>query len=71
MENSPGSTRVQSPPGLRKSGMPDSVLIPAPVSATGFLALARLRATCSITSSMLSPCCLSYYKGPAYDATDF
>ena len=29
-----GAYRSQMPPGLRKSGMPDSVLIPAPVNAT-------------------------------------
>src|SRR5215218_3099769 len=29
-----GAKRVQMPPGLRKSGMPDSVLIPAPVKTT-------------------------------------
>ena len=29
-----GRNRVQRPPGLRKSGIPDSVLIPAPVKNT-------------------------------------
>ena len=35
--NSPksiGRNRSQTPPGLRKSGIPDSVLIPAPVKKT-------------------------------------
>src|SRR6266446_3298466 len=32
--NSLGSKRSQTPPGLRKSGMPDSVLTPAPVNTT-------------------------------------
>jgi len=34
MVNSSGSKRSQMPPGLRKSGMPDSVLTPAPVKTT-------------------------------------
>src|SRR5690242_3829253 len=29
-----GACLVQMPPGLRKSGMPDSVLMPAPVKTT-------------------------------------
>jgi hypothetical protein len=29
-----GAMRVQMPPGLRKSGIPDSVLMPAPVKTT-------------------------------------
>ena len=29
-----GAIHVQIPPGLRKSGIPDSVLIPAPLNAT-------------------------------------
>ena len=33
-EKSIGRIFVQMPPGLRKSGMPDSVLIPAPVKIT-------------------------------------
>ena len=32
--NSLGSKRSQTPPGLRKSGIPDSVLTPAPVKTT-------------------------------------
>jgi len=32
--NSCGAYFVQIPPGLRKSGMPDSVLMPAPVRIT-------------------------------------
>src|SRR5215831_10583415 len=32
--NSLGSKRSQTPPGLRKSGIPDSVLMPAPVKTT-------------------------------------
>src|SRR6266852_1458310 len=37
-EKSIGAMRVQIPPGLRKSGMPDSVLMPAPVNTTAWRA---------------------------------
>src|SRR5262249_7555589 len=43
----------QNPPGLRKSGMPDSVLIPAPVNTT-----ARLLASKSVFSSPITSACL-------------
>ncbi len=34
---------VHTPPGLRKSGMPDSVLIPAPVNTTTRSARSSMR----------------------------
>src|ERR1700733_10405360 len=34
VSNSIGFIRLQTPPGLRKSGMPDSVEMPAPVKTT-------------------------------------
>src|SRR3972149_8278735 len=42
---SSGSNRVHIPPGLRKSGIPDSVLIPAPVNTTPSLACTIISAT--------------------------
>src|SRR5262245_10102143 len=47
-ENSIGLYRVQMPPGERKSGMPDSVEMPAPVKATIFSAAAIMRFNSSI-----------------------
>jgi hypothetical protein len=40
--------RLQTPPGLRKSGMPDSVEMPAPVKAT-----ARLEAAINWASAWI------------------
>src|SRR5215472_11975347 len=42
-EKSIGAIRVQIPPGLRKSGIPDSVLMPAPVNTTARRAKSALR----------------------------
>src|SRR5215472_3768269 len=46
-EKSIGAMRVQMPPGLRKSGMPDSVLMPAPVKKT----MRRARAISSLSAA--------------------
>src|SRR5271165_6912887 len=51
-EKSIGAMRVQIPPGLRKSGIPDSVLIPAPVNTTARRARAITRARPAISRSM-------------------
>ena len=50
MVKSSGSNLVQRPPGLRKSGMPDSVLTPAPVKTTMRFASAIIFATRPIFS---------------------
>src|SRR6516225_2419372 len=50
-EKSIGAIRVQIPPGLRKSGIPDSVLIPAPVKTTARSAPAISPASASISRS--------------------
>src|SRR5215475_1680112 len=47
-EKSIGAMRVQIPPGLRKSGIPDSVLMPAPVKTTA----RRVRATAWASSAI-------------------
>src|ERR1700722_14677950 len=41
VSNSIGFIRLQTPPGLRKSGIPDSVEMPAPVKTTVRADLAR------------------------------
>src|SRR5438876_5583024 len=46
-----GAIRVQMPPGLRKSGIPDSVLIPASVNTTARRASAIRRAGAAIPLS--------------------
>src|SRR5262245_46087863 len=53
-ENSIGLYRVQMPPGERKSGMPDSVEMPAPVKATMLRAAAIMRLNSSIFAMELS-----------------
>ena len=47
-----GAWRVHIPPGLRKSGMPDSVLIPAPVKTTPRRAAAMRRASAARSASV-------------------
>src|SRR4029077_3680037 len=44
--------RVQIPPGLRKSGIPDSVLIPAPVKTTARRARAITRGSSALSGSL-------------------
>src|SRR4029077_2501947 len=51
-EKSIGAMRVQIPPGLRKSGIPDSVLIPAPVKTTARRARAITRVSSAISGSL-------------------
>src|SRR5215472_3306552 len=46
-----GAIRVQMPPGLRKSGIPDSVLMPAPVKTTARPAPAISPASAAISRS--------------------
>ena len=46
-ENSIGTCFVHNPPGLRKSGIPDSVLMPAPVNS----ALPSMRANETMSGS--------------------
>jgi hypothetical protein len=48
-----GWCRVQNPPGLLKSGIPDSVLMPAPVNTT-----ILLLASSNIFSSSMCACSL-------------
>ena len=48
-EKSMGAMRVQMPPGLRKSGMPDSVLMPAPVKTTARLEVSIRRRSSAIS----------------------
>src|SRR5215469_140634 len=50
-EKSIGAIRVQMPPGLRKSGIPDSVLMPAPVKTTARRERSIARARSAIWSS--------------------
>jgi len=47
-EKSIGAIFVQIPPGLRKSGIPDSVLMPAPVNTTARRARSITRASSAI-----------------------
>ena len=54
-EKSIGRIFVQMPPGLRKSGMPDSVLIPAPVKTTIRVASSIIRRSSAIPASMFPP----------------
>src|SRR5215469_10893910 len=70
-EKSIGAIRVQMPPGLRKSGIPDSVLMPAPVNTTARRdpAIARARAAISRSNGMprvWQMCCNT--PSPACDA---
>src|SRR5229473_5992599 len=48
---SPAASRSHTPPGLRKSGMPDSVLTPAPVKTTGRRAEVKSAARRAVASS--------------------
>src|SRR4030042_458486 len=50
--SSEGSNTSQTPPGLRKSGTPDSVLKPAPVKTTTFFDATIISATTSICSTI-------------------
>lgn len=52
LSKSMGTCFVHRPPGLRKSGMPDSVLMPAPVKTTARRALAMRRASAASDSSV-------------------
>ena len=52
-EKSIGFIRVQMPPGLRKSGMPDSVLIPAPVKKTIRCASSIIRRSSAMSGSIV------------------
>src|SRR5215469_18463796 len=54
-EKSIGAIRVQIPPGLRKSGIPDSVLIPAPVNTTARRARSMARVRWAISGSVAMP----------------
>src|SRR5262252_6503393 len=51
-EKSIGAMRVQIPPGLRKSGIPDSVLMPAPVNTTARRARSMAWASSAISGSV-------------------
>src|SRR5690242_15662716 len=55
MWNSLGSYFVHTPPGLRKSGIPDSVLMPAPVNTTMRRASRTNALSCSTGSLMIRP----------------
>src|SRR5215472_2332430 len=70
-EKSIGAIRVQMPPGLRKSGIPDSVLMPAPVNTTARRdpSIARARSAISRSNGMprvWQMCCST--PSPACDA---
>jgi hypothetical protein len=58
-----GSYRVQSPPGLRKSGMPDSVLMPAPVRTTSSRALPMRRAAVAMSVCEMGSMSASVWGG--------
>src|SRR5262245_60281732 len=64
-EKSIGRILVQIPPGDRKSGMPHSVEMPAPVNGTMTLASStssRRRATAVVTSGAIMVCSLACYS---------
>jgi hypothetical protein len=68
-----GFMRVQMPPGLRKSGMPDSVEMPAPVSATTVAAVSikRRKAAASSNAGAVRAICSTRKKGDLHEISAY
>ncbi len=60
--------RVQMPPGERKSGMPDSVEIPAPVNTTVRRAARRSAASSRVSASVVKLSRAGYFALQSADS---